>query len=215
MTTLGALIALERRCLGDHEHLEWGYTRTDDGIVFDTSKEAAHPKLLCEPFATLLSMQATVLELVLNPTMSKLEEDSRVATGKQARGRKIPPLISEFDETKIIRRRDGDAPLLDDKNHLTADFHGVPTGSKLLWKAPVNKGESTKSKTMRVFGIFRDLASFLKLAKDVQHPFDSFRAVPPEILKVVRNIFFRTSFVDYEKETGKAAVLAAWCKRIG
>ena len=33
LTTIEALVALEGRCLGDHEHLEWGYTRTDDGIV--------------------------------------------------------------------------------------------------------------------------------------------------------------------------------------
>ena len=49
----------------------------------------------------------------------------------------------------------------------------------------MDNGESTMNKTVWVFGIFRDPSSFLKLAKDVQHPFDSFRAVPPEILKVV------------------------------
>ncbi len=39
LTTLEALVALEGSCQGGHEHLEWGYTRTADGIVFDTSKE--------------------------------------------------------------------------------------------------------------------------------------------------------------------------------
>ena len=185
LTTLEALVALEGSCQGDHEHLEW---TSDGSIVFDTSKEAAYPRLLCEHFATVLSMQASMLELALNPTMSKPAEDSRVATYKQPRGRKIPPLISEFDETKIIRCRNSDEPKLDDKNRLTADFYGVPAGSKLLRKAPVDKGGSNTHKTMRVFGIFRDPLAFLAIAKEVQHPFDSFRAVPPEILKVVCNI---------------------------
>ena len=185
LTTLEALVALEGSCQGNHEHLDWGHTRTADGsIVFDTSKEAAYPRLLCERFATVLSMQASMLELVLNPTMSKPAEDSRVATYKQPRGRKIPPLISEFDETKIIRCRNSDEPKLDDKNRLTSDFYGVPAG-KLLRKAPVDKGDS---KTMWVFGIFRDPLTFLTMANEVQHPFDSFRAVPPEILKVVCSI---------------------------
>ncbi len=207
LTTLEALVALEGSCQGDHKHLEWGYTRTADGIVFDTSKEAAYPKLLCERFATLLSLQASVLELSLNPTMAKLEEDSRVATCKQPRGRKSPPLVSEFAETKIIRCRNSDLPTLDDKNRLTADFYGVPAGSKLLRKAPVDKGKSTMNKTMWVFGIFKDPSAFLKLAKDVQHPFDSFRAVPPEILKVVCDIIAKYPLQIMKRRLEK---LQAW-----
>ena len=189
LTTLEALTALEGSCQGDHEHLAWGHVCGSDGnIVFDTSKEAAYPKLLCERFATVLSMQASMLELALNPAMAKPAEDARVATCKQPRGRKVPPSLSEFDETKIIRCRNSDEPKLDDKNRLTADFYGVPKGSKMLRKAPVDKGDSNLQKTMWVFGIFRDPSGFLTIAKEVQHPFDSFRAVPPEILKVVCNI---------------------------
>ena len=158
LTTLEALVALEGSCQGDHEHLEWGHVRASDGsIVFDTSKEAAYPRLLC-------------------------------ATYKQPRGRKIPPLISEIDETKIIRYRHSDEPKLDDKNCLTADLYGVPAGSKLLRKASVDKGDFNIHKTMWVFGIFSDPVAFLTIAKEVQHPFDSFRAVSPEVLKVVCNI---------------------------
>ena len=86
-----------------------------------------------------------------SPTMLRLEEDPRVATGKQPRGQKFPPVISEFDETKTIRCRDIDAPLLDDKNRRVADFYGVPTGSKLLRKAPVNKGDPSRP-TARLCG---------------------------------------------------------------
>ena len=75
LTTLEALVALEGSCQGDHEHLEWGYTRTADGrIVFETSTEAAYPRLLCERFATVLSMKASMLEVALNPIMSNLKK---------------------------------------------------------------------------------------------------------------------------------------------
>ena len=189
---------------------------SDGSIVFDTSKEAAYPRLLCERFATVLSMQASVLDLALNPAMSKPAEDSRLATYKQPRRRKIPPLISEFDETKIIRGRNSDEPKLDDKNRLTADFYGVPAGSKLLRKALVDKGDSNIHKTMWVFGIFRNPLTFLTIAKEVQRPFDSFRAVPPEILNLESGLqySFKTPFADYEEETGKAATLETLCERV-
>ena len=204
LTTLEALIALEGVCQGDHDHLEWGHVRNHDGtIVFDTSKEAAYPKLLCERFATLLSMQASILELAVNPVMQSLAEDSRVATYKQPRGRKIPPLISEFVDTKIVRCRNGDEPKLDDKSKLTSDFYGVPSGSKMLRKAPVDKGNTKLPKTMWVFGIFRDPLAFLNIAKEVQHPFDSFRAVPHEILKVVCNILSRHPLQTMKKRLEK------------
>ena len=157
-------------CQGDHERLVWGYTRTADGIVFDTSKEAAYPKLLCERFATLLSMQASVLELPLNPTMAKLEENSRVATCKQPRGRKIPPLVSEFAETKIIRCRNSDLPALDDKNRLTADFYGVPAGSKLLRKAPVDKGEVNYEQNYVGLWYFQGSVGFSQTCKRCSAP---------------------------------------------
>ncbi len=60
---------------------------------------------------------------------------------------------------------------------------------------------------MWVFGVFRDPASFLKLAKDVQHPFDSFRALPPEILKVVCNILSKHPLQIMKKRLEK---LQSW-----
>ena len=148
-------------------------------------------------------MQASTLELALNSEMSKPAGDSRVATYTQPRGRKIPPLISEFVETKVIRCRSSDEPKLDDKNKLTADFYGVPAGSKMLRKAPVDKGEAGIYKTMWVFGIFREPLAFLTIAKEVQHPFDSFRAVPQEILKVASNTLSKHPLQTMKKRLEK------------
>ena len=203
LTNLPALEALAGRCTGDHEHLEWGYTRTPEGIVFDTSKEAAYPRLLCERFAMLLSMQAGTFVSNLNPSMSGKDEDPRVATHKQPRGRKVPALVSEFETTKTIRTRLQDCPKLDDKNRLTTPFYDIPVGSKLLRRAPVNKGKDMEKYILWVFGIFRDAGSFLMVARSVMHPFDSFRALPAEVLRVVCNILMKHPLQTMKKRLEK------------
>ena len=58
-----------------------------------------------------------------------------------------------------------------------------------------------------VFGILRDAGSFLKLARSVQHPFDSFRALPVETLKVLCNILSRHPLQTMKKRLEK---LQAW-----
>ncbi len=83
LTNLEVLKGLEGYCQDDHEHLDWGHVRTEHGVVFDTSKEAAYPKLLCERFATLLSLAANSMDYVLNPHSSTdVAVDPRVAAGK-------------------------------------------------------------------------------------------------------------------------------------
>ena len=114
--------------------------------------------------------------------MSKPVEDSRVATLSNL-------VVVRFLvwHQNLWKQKLSVEPKLDDKNKLTADFCGVLVGSKMLRKAPVDKGDAGINKTMCVFGIFREPLAFLTIAKEVQHPFDSFRAVPQKILKVVCN----------------------------
>ena len=125
-------------------------------------------------------------KLVLNPAMSKSAEDSRVATYKQPRGRKIPPLVSEFGETKIIRCRDSEVPALDDKNRLTADFYGVPAGmeanfcGKHQWIRGIQLC-TRQCGSLVSLGILLLFSSLLKM-------YNTLLTVPPEILKVVCNI---------------------------
>ena len=42
-------------CQGDHDHLPWSHTNAEGRIIFDTSKEAAYPKVFCDRFAHVLS----------------------------------------------------------------------------------------------------------------------------------------------------------------
>ena len=182
-------------CKGDHEHLPWTHTAEDGKVVFDTSKEAAYPKLFCERFATVLSDSAGLADPITAPGFSANEVniDARVATNKQPRGRKLPPIISEYGEVKTVRSISGDDPLLTDKRTLLEAFHGVPPGSKLLREAKAKRGQTGQddSYIIRVFGIYRSMMEFATVARSIIHPFDSFRAVPDALLQVICRVLSR------------------------
>ena len=183
-------------CQGDHEHLPWRHTNENGRVIFDTSKEAAYPKLYCERFANVLADMAGIAD---SQTTGGLYDktalmDARVATHKQPRGRKIAALVPEYAQVQTVRTPVHDEPLLSDKRILLEVFAGVPAGSKLLRFAKAkrgNAGDDTQF-VIRVFGIYRTMQDFFQLSTNVLHPFDSFRAVPDQLLKVVCRILGRS-----------------------
>ena len=62
LTSLQALQGLAGWCQDDHEHLPWGYEYVDGVLQFDTAKEAAYPRILCERFAAYLLSRLTTLD---------------------------------------------------------------------------------------------------------------------------------------------------------
>ena len=92
-------------CQDDHEHLPWTHTSDEGKLVFDTSKEAAYPKLFFERFSTILAETAGFSDADFNRQFadSLINTDARVATAKQPRGRKLPPIISEFASVRSVR----------------------------------------------------------------------------------------------------------------
>ena len=120
--------------------------------------------------------------------------DARVATHKQPRGRKIAPLVPEYAQVKTVRTLSQDEPLLSDKRTLLEPFAGVPAGSKLLRCAKAKRGNAGDEDqfVIRVFGIYRTMQDFSNWQQNVIHPFDSFRAVPDSLLKVVCRILGRS-----------------------
>lgn len=146
-----------------------------------TPAKAAYPKLLCERFATILADEAKTLGFSINPFFGDEPMiDPRVATNKQPRGRKIPPIVSEYFCTRTVRAPVGEQPELDDKNILRAPFHDIPTGAKLLRNAKAKRGfsDDSTSSCLWVFGLFRSMQQFFRVATEMSHPFDTFRAVP-------------------------------------
>eukprot|EP00435_Cladocopium_sp_Y103_P066931 s1136_g29.t1 len=196
LTNRKELDVLGGYCQDDHDHLPWSHTTEDGRTVFDTSKEAAYPKLFCERFVHVLSDLAGLSSATDNPGLSAQDAniDARVATSKQPRGRKLPQLVSECASVRTIRAEASDEPLVSDKRTLSAPFHGIPAGSKLLRSAKAKRGQAgtNEPQMIRVFGIYRSMAEFMSVAKSVLHPFDSFRAVPDFLLHVVCRILGRT-----------------------
>ena len=195
LTNRKELQVLEGFCQGDHDHLPWSHTSEDGQVIFDTSKEAAYPRLFCERFAAALANSAGLLDMDFTSGFSSnaVNIDARVATNKQPRGRKLQPIIADYAEVKTVRTPTCDEPMLSDKKVLLQAFHGVPSGSKLLRVAKAKRGQSGDDDcyVIRVFGIYRSMLEFVTISRSVVHPFDSFRAVPDYLLKVVCRILGR------------------------
>ena len=87
-------------------------------------------------------------------------------------------MISEFDVVcNVISNTD---PSLNEKRHLTNDFHNVPAGSKLL-RSDNLKGERAEQQQTEkkfVFGIYRSQMRFVEDSMKLQHPFDCCVGVP-------------------------------------
>ena len=159
LTNGRAFESLAGYCQDDHDHLPWSHTNEDGEVVFDTSKEAAYPKLFCERFASILADGAGFPDSHLNQEFhsNSVNVDARVATNKQPRGRKLPPLLSEFDNVKTVRSLSADEPALSDKRTLTQPYHGIPVGSKLLRWAKAKRGQAGEDNAVFEFLEYTDL----------------------------------------------------------
>ena len=199
LTTCSHFAALEGFCQGDHEHLEWGTQSTPAGILFDTSKEAAYPRLLCTRIAALLSLAAAEDNLCLcDPShVDSHPTDARVAAGKQPRGHKLQPLIPEYNAVRTVCVEAHNQPFLNDKKILLVPFADIPLGSKLLRTSPAKRGEPGSDTSMQtyVFGVFHSMIEFVDRARALTHPFDSYKALPDSMLRVVFNVLTNSPLV--------------------
>ena len=66
-------------------------------------------------------------EADLNPSFSAndFNVDARVATNKQPRGRKLPPIVAEYAKVITVRTPRDDEPHLTDKRTLLSPYHGL------------------------------------------------------------------------------------------
>ena len=191
LTNREELRALSGFCDQSHTHVDWGLFRDAGDVLFAQRRTLAYPKLLCERFALVLAMAAWQQGFLIH-NLNRQEcsgYDARVAAGRQPRGAKVLPLIAEFKTVVTIQVPAADAPLLDDKRLLQQKFHTIPVGSKLLRASPAKRGVpgSDERVCSLVFGVYRNMFDFVKEATLLDHPFDSFRAVPDSMLYVIFN----------------------------
>ena len=95
LTSLAALLKLEKRYSGNHEHLPYNISWKDQRWNFDTSKEAEYPHLLCQRYVALVCKHFKL------PVVStgKHRTATSIATAQQP---KIARLIPEFVHIQIF-----------------------------------------------------------------------------------------------------------------
>ena len=163
---------LERFCDGSHPHEGWGYDHKLG--VFNTSKEAEYPRGLCLQYVRVLHQ---LLEKK-GYKMSCNKLDAKIKPLQQRGGRSLPQVISEFERVQTINLQM--VPMTDNKSCIVSAIGNIPKGSKLL------RTEATKGgKILCVFGVFRDMSEFVKLSRQLFHPFDLLTNLPDVLIRCI------------------------------
>ena len=160
--------SLERFCDGSHEHEAWGYDA--EAGMFNTAKEAEYPKELCRQYVHIL----TDLCAGANVSHSAASTSSHFKAFKQAKGRGVPQIVSEF--RAVVSQLLDTSPTIDDKRKLTSSIFDIPVGSKLL------RTEAKWGKLMCVFGIYRTAEEFLQVSRSLWHPYDELINLPHDLV---------------------------------
>ena len=188
LTNVEGMCELHSMCPGDHQHLPWGLIRSSDSWEFATKAEAAYPKLLCSRVGAILLSRAEALGLGSLPSNLVPLPDVRAATHQQPKPSKRPPIMPEFAFTQSVTVQ-GPMPSvpLDTKRCLTSVWQKVPKGSRLL-RTGSREGEGGEPVHVFVFGVYRSPVQFVHQALTLARPFDSARALPDPLVRVL----FRT-----------------------
>ena len=180
------LLGLIAVCDGLHEHSPWG--RLGSG-AWATAEEAAYTRLLCVRYLRLL-LRALCDRGVIAPPMqlgddwadSMLRNQSMAVTSvRQPRGRKCPPLVREFKTVSSVVVTSANEIPIEEKHPLTAEFRGVPVGSKLLRQSKMGVDGSIEL----VFGVPWSPKEFTHQAVLAKHPFQMQAPLPDPLLRVV------------------------------
>ena len=220
-------------CNNQHGHRPWGCIPNKG---WATAEETAYPWPLCAAFAHLIKnvlLEHGALEPAASLTQAQDSvyfaqiRQARAMTGVQPRGRRFPPLISEF---KHIFTLVGPRHLIPTQfsNDWTVP-HGVtcsssvgivPAGSKVIrtqWQGGIIRPAGsradldTKSDVDRLFkavvGVFWTPDEFLTKASSIAHPRCLMAGLPESLKAAIRaNVF--ASDEDLGRE--RTAVLRRW-----
>ena len=190
LSSLPDMRRLEAQCPGNHEHEPYGRKRDTDGrLIYATAEEAAYPRALCVQIRKIVQ-EATNLfpeHSQASPMVVTTNAAGSAALNTQPRGRKMPPLISEFVAFQTIISND--PPPLDAKSCLSTPWHHLPAHAKLLSLERLSGEKVENSNRVKYrFGIFRSPRQWIEDAIQLKHPFDLYHAVPDGLLKVVFDV---------------------------
>ena len=210
LSTLAEMSRIEAECPGNHQHEPYGRKRDEHGkLIYATAEEAAYPRALCVQIRRIVQEALNIFPEHTHavPGCVTANAAGSTALNVQPRGKRMPPLISEFVAFQTIITND--PPPVDSKSCLTKPWHHLPAHAKML-SLEILSGENKKDSSKRVrykFGIFRGPKQWIDDAIQLKHPFDLYHAVPDELLKVVFEIL---SLGPAEIATRRAARLKHW-----
>ena len=204
-----AFSALQAECPGNHEHEPYGRKRDASGqVIYGTSEEAAYPKQLCAKIVDIVQKALNLFPSASQASHATVSFNAAASTSthKQPRGRKMPPILSEFVAVTTIQV--SEKPPLDSKHCLTSAWHGVPQFSKLLQCDESGENESRRYNC--TFGVFRSPLQWITDSLLLEHPFDVFHAVPDNlIIALFNNLTWGPAAVVEHR----AQVLRKWLRR--
>ena len=141
--------------VAQHEHEPWGYNPVES---FATALEAQYPAGMCDQLVGFLDEMCMESGFIVQPA-----DQTPPRTAKHLKGRSTSQLIAEYAKVVSILLRN--LPSFDSKRCLCQAYKQIP-GSRLL--RTENKGD----KVLCVFGIYHSCEEFVKLSRQLWHPFD-------------------------------------------
>ena len=131
--------SLSLRCDGMHPHKKWIPKISSKRLVFPTAEEAEYPALLCERIISCLEVFGFSLGLSLQDSLHKQKSDplapvERLSLGKQPKGNKLRPLVSEFQGYKLVFQPSQHS------NFLEKFLEKLPKGSRVTSRRVGNWG---------------------------------------------------------------------------
>ena len=194
--TKGLLRPLRMACDKSHNHKAWGFVENSTSWEFATATEAEYPQQLCNNVASLvlhrcLEMGATETATSLFSELSSDQNNAlaRSRTFRQARGRKIPQVVSEFGCVTEFQQKPNES---DHRYKLVRLFNRGIEGSNQLTdsEVPNQLTDSEVPVTVPVFivGEYREPLLFLEAAKLCKHPLDIRKAIPDITLQAIFDV---------------------------
>ena len=144
LSTLAEMSRIEAECPGNHEHEPYGRKRDEHGkLIYATAEEAAYPRALCVQIRRIVQEALNIFPEHTHavPGWVTANAAGSTALNVQPRGKRMPPLISEFVAFQTIIT--SDPPPVDSKSCLTKPWHHLPAHAKML-SLEILSGENKK-----------------------------------------------------------------------
>ena len=217
LSSLPDMCRLQASCPGNHEHEPYGRKRDAHGkLIYATAEEAAYPRELRIQIRRIVQEALNLFpeHLQADPTNVRVNAAGSIALAQQPRGKRMPPLVSEFVAFQTLETHD--RPPLDHKMCLSQPWHNIPAHAKLLSSECIsgdNKDDSIPTYKMR-FGIYRSPKQWLDDAMQLQHPFDLYHAVPDEMLRVIFEVLTLGPAEIARRRTATLNKWIGWAKEL-